>query len=115
MVFTIMRQKVKISFLFLLINDKIALRGAKNMSNDLDKALKPIKKGFSFIFHTLGEATPYLVNILFLPVHGVNYLIQKAFNKTNPYNGAKITKVSDFLGEQLAKIPYGIEKEIKRL
>ena len=85
------------------------------MKEDFNKALIPVKKAFSFTFNILGKATPYAVKLLFLPVHGINRVIHHTIDFTNPYNGAKITKVSNFIGNNLAKIPYKISDKIRNM
>ena len=85
------------------------------MKNDLNKALRPVKSGFSLMFKGLGKLTPYAVKLIFLPIHGINFAIQKARRNPNPYNGAKITRVSNFLGNQLARIPNSIADGIKKI
>lgn len=86
-----------------------------DLGGETRKALKPVKTGLALPFHILGKAMPYVAKVAFLPIHGINYLIQKGImKKTNPYNGARITKVSNWVGNGLAKIPYGIENGIKR-
>lgn len=79
------------------------------------KALKPVKTGLALPFHILGKTMPYVAKVAFLPIHGINYLIQKGImKKPNPYNGARITKTSNWVGNQLAKIPYKIENVIRK-
>ena len=84
------------------------------MQNDLHRALRPVRKFASFPVHIIGATMPLISKVLFLPVHGFNYLIQKGIQKkSNPYNGAKITKVSNYVGTYLKNKVYGLESKVR--
>ena len=84
------------------------------MQNDLHKALRPVRKFASFPVHLIGATMPLVAKVIFLPVHGFNYLFQKGIRQNqNPYNGARITKASNYVGTYLKNKVYGLESKVR--
>ena len=77
------------------------------LKKDLNRSLTPVARGFSF----MGK---WAVRLLSLPFHGINYAIQKSLHRGNPYNGAKITRVSKRIEGQVSKVPYDVLDSINR-
>ncbi len=88
------------------------------INSEVSKALKPVRKFGGFCFNVLGKATNYAVTLCSLPFHGINYAIFKARNKNTNlkynYNGSRITKVSNYVGQKLASVPYKMGNAIRR-
>lgn len=100
------------------INDMKSVFGSP--SKDMSRALKPVKTAGAFTIEQGGKLLPLAVKVLSLPLHGLNYAFYKFKNRSsiaaNPYDyqNSKITKASNFIGQQLYKIPKNIANGLRK-
>lgn len=86
------------------------------MNNDINRALKPIKKGFAFMVETGTKPITHVTGTLITaPLKGLNNLVVKKINNPGVYSGARVTRTTKKMQGYFDSIPKKLGNTIRGL